>query len=691
MRFYKPGATEYQSQFSPLNLDFMQKNLAQKEANDVLAEDLLDKTSQLQVRGGNYTKPEEAKMYNDWIQTNTANIREKFAAGDMDAKEASRNLSKIVQFYNTNEVVKRMNNDYVYSQSQNKNLAEGKLNQAVGTNFNYLGETPTWTKVNMSEITDDQHAALYNTLSPTSINAKENYEQNYKDLKSNMYAKEWAGAKGYDLEYTASGLPFIKSNKGGNMDRYLTYQMVYEKGLQMADAELRNASTPYVQYQFGKYGKDKYKRENFAQDFANNYVGTFNEHSESDMTNREIIPGLIGKGEEQNTLNEPYAVPTSNITPVDQEWGVDGNKFFDKRGIDAMNTWGADEMNRFVENMNDPSTSEGRKIHGDPDIKTGPYGMGAVESWLNKNVKEVDLVQPYKLPELEGKLFNAWAATNPKYKEYAELNKSQKKDIPFEVLAEMTQGFLKANREYVKDVVKTATTASQINYHTDAEINDAAKRNTAEANYLRMSKRVWEQYTGNRPTATVSDVLSVAALNKIRIWSTADKRFLNQEDMAAINTEHGKTNVPALNRTNPENLLNMLTGDETFKNAVTFSTPDGKQYMMEDRTFSVYTKGEEAVNTLYRKGKMALGQPVEMSWGDGINNIKYKIDKDNQVILLNKSGSPIIINGQKLPPFENIAAMLYQLSTKDNPYLKQSLYPNAAKSKPAAKPAAGKK
>ena len=39
--------------------------------------------------------------------------------------------------------------------------------------------------------------------------------------------------------------------------------------------------------------------------------------------------------------------------------------------------------------------------------------------------------------------------------------------------------------------------------------------------------------------------------------------------------------------------------------------------------------------------------------------------------------------------------MLYQLSIENNPYLKQSLHPNAAKSKPVAKkaanPAAGKK
>jgi hypothetical protein len=138
----------------------------------------------------------------------------------------------------------------------------------------------------------------------------------------------------------------------------------------------------------------------------------------------------------------------------------------------------------------------------------------------------------------------------------------------------------------------------------------------------------------------------------------------------------------------------MLTGDETFKNAVTFSTPDGKQYMIEDRTFGVYTLGEKAANSFYRKGKMAVGQPVEAPW-DNTSSIKYKIDKDNQVILLNKSGSPIIIKGQEIPPFENVANMLYQLSTKDNPYLKQSLYSNAAKSKPVAKkaanPAAGKK
>jgi hypothetical protein len=295
----------------------------------------------------------------------------------------------------------------------------------------------------------------------------------------------------------------------------------------------------------------------------------------------------------------------------------------------------------------------------------------------------IKLTQPYDLPELEGKIFNEWAATNPEYKEYAELNKSQKKDIPLEVLAKMTQGFLKDNREYVKDVVKTANTATQINYHTDAEINDAAKHNTAESNYLRRSKKVWEIYAGNRPTATVADVLSNAANS--RIWSLSDKKFLEEEDRIAINTAHGKTNVPSLSQTNPENLLNMITGDETFKNAVTFSTPDGKQYMIEDRTFGVYTPGEEAANLVYRKGKMALGKPVELDWGDGTNNIKYKIDKDNKVFLLNKSGSPIIIKGKEIPPFENAANMLYQLSMKDSPYLKQSLYPKAAKSKPAAR------
>jgi hypothetical protein len=297
MRFYKPGATEYQSQFSPLNLDFMQKNLAQKEANDLVAEDLIDKASQLKIKGGNYTKDEEVKKYQDWIDTNTATVRDKFYSGELDAKEAARNLGKISQFYNTNEVIKRMNNDYIYSQGQNKNLVEGKLNKAVGTNFNYLGQTPTWDKVNMSEITDDQHAALYNTIAPTSMYDKENYLEQFKDMKAKVSGTSFAGNASLDF---STGVPLIMNTDRKTVNSQLTRAMVREIAAQMAPQEINNAATPWVQYNQNKY-KGNYNEANFIDDFENAFTGYVDTYT-SDVNKR--FSQVSGSSSDKTTKTE---------------------------------------------------------------------------------------------------------------------------------------------------------------------------------------------------------------------------------------------------------------------------------------------------------------------------------------------------------------------------------------------------
>jgi hypothetical protein len=320
MRFYKPGATEYQSQFSPLNLDFMQKNLVQKEANDLVAEDLIDKASQLKIKGGNYTKDEEIKKYQDWIDTNTANIRDKFYSGELDAKEAARNLGKISQFYNTNEVIKRMNNDYVYSQNQNKNLVEGKLNKAVGTNFNYLGQTPTWDKVNMSEITDDQHAALYNTIAPTSMYDKENYLEQFRDMKAKVKGTSFADDASLDF---STGVPLIMNTDGKTVNSQLTRTMVREIAAQMAPQEISNAATPWVQYNQNRY-KGQYNEDNFIDDFENAFTGYVNTYTSD--TNKHFSQ-VSGSGNSKTTKTEGRD-PRRPASQPEKEMGFEFDNFY---------------------------------------------------------------------------------------------------------------------------------------------------------------------------------------------------------------------------------------------------------------------------------------------------------------------------------------------------------------------------
>jgi len=290
MRFFKPSTTEYQSQFSPLNLDFMQKNLVQKEANDDAVDDLLDKTSQLRVKGGNYTTTEEEQKYNNWLKKNTDNVRNGLLNNTMDYKEASKNLTKIIEVYNTNDTIKRINNDAVYSKFQNKNLVEGKLNRAVGTNFNYLGQTPTWNKVNMSEITDDQHAALYNTIAPTGIYDKENYQHQMDKFVGDAVSNQFDLApKKYD---TLTGVPMVEIGDHKYTREELKEEKVREWARNVWEQENRNSNTPFMQYQKQLYGLSggEYTQQQFIEDAANGFPGYYKREITQDNKSYQQLP-----------------------------------------------------------------------------------------------------------------------------------------------------------------------------------------------------------------------------------------------------------------------------------------------------------------------------------------------------------------------------------------------------------------
>lgn len=380
MRFYKPGQTQYQSQFAPLNLDFMQKSLAQKEANDAIAEDLLDKTSQLQVEGGMLSDPNEVKKYNDWIQSNTAAIRDKFYSGELDAKEAARNLNKISQFYNTNEDIKFFNADKQLSANTRTRIAQGKANNALSSNISYLNGQINTTPISSKEGLDAL-ARGHNLLNPTSITDKENFEPHYKDLKGSLFAEEWGNANGLNIQRTADGIPYVVNTKTGKMDEALTWKMVYDKGLQFAEDELRNSAKPYVQYNQLRY-KDKYTPEQLAREFANNFTGTYTKHTESTVNQNDVLEGLMDK---EGKTNKFTKTPLSNHA-------LAGGTVTNTEGIEEI----AKTKNKLNRIINGESTGGGVAKPRPGAASTGPgISVGTSVTFADLSDKELDLVERY--------------------------------------------------------------------------------------------------------------------------------------------------------------------------------------------------------------------------------------------------------------------------------------------------------
>ena len=657
MRFYKPGNTQYQSQFAPLDLNFIQKIGAAKDAQSYEVDDLLDKADQLKIDAGMFSKKEEVDKYNQWLKENVTSTRDQLLNQEITEEEAARNISKINSVLTTSEAVKFFNADSKLTAELRAGIVAGKYNKGISTNFNYLDpNNPQITPISYTE-------GLGALAEAGNIQVPGDFLKDHKDWYDNINTTQLGN--------------IIASNKYKVIsDPKLGLILADQDGNKVTKGQFKDALRPYAEsyakenFQNTSLGSVDYMRRTGKneEDYANRLLDSYSGYFKLDEDTRNTTYRPLGDSvTSAATLNAPYSVPTINMAPVDQNWGIEEGDF---KKLTPLGMY---------------------------DLITIPSSLFMVDELKDAAGKITKRdAQPYELDELPKKYLESWAMNNPNwqhvYKNYMGPNNPNNIKIPESTLKAMYKAFYPDMEEYNKDIVRTANTATQINYRTDAEINDAAKRNTAEANYLRQSRRVWEIYAGNKPSATISDVLINAGNS--RIWSVTDKKFLNTEDRDNLNKEHGTTNVPALGQTTAENLLNVLTSDETFKNAVTFSTPDGNQYMIEDRTFGLYNSGEKSVNTFYRKGKMALGRPVEAPWDD-VSNITYKIGKNNQVTLLTESGSPVKIKGKEIAPFANMSNMLYQLSIENNPYLKQSLHPNAAKSKPVAKkaanPAAGKK
>jgi len=101
MRFFQPSTPQYVSQFTPLPLEFMAKQIQQKEAASATAEDLLTKTNDLKLKAGNHTDPLVVDEYNQWLDDNKNAIAEKYYSGDINEKDVARGLSNYKIFIKT--------------------------------------------------------------------------------------------------------------------------------------------------------------------------------------------------------------------------------------------------------------------------------------------------------------------------------------------------------------------------------------------------------------------------------------------------------------------------------------------------------------------------------------------------------------------------------------------------------------
>jgi hypothetical protein len=677
MRFFQPTPTQYVPQYTPLNLELMKQTLDAREMQDLKAEDALaEAANSLVVKGGMYTKPEEVEEVNNYLQSNINNVAQKLHAGEIDAKDAVLNINRLKTFYNTHPSVQFFKEDENLTNVTRTAMTQGKLNNAISPGATYFDNQLKINRPISWKEGKESLANAYNFKTPTSIDAEQNYGKRYADIKPSSLIQEYANQNGFTFQRdSATGLPLVIDKKTGTVNEQVTWQMLYDAGLTMAPDELKNSATDYVQYQKARY--KNYTPKQFAIEFANaGAAKIFTKTGITDETKYDVLETMYKAEQEAaaaQAMNQDFEAPTSNIIPTDEEWGIRQGRFFDSLFGSSDNL--PRDLN--INDLDNPNSITGLKINGVATLDDRAKYTDKHGFINNTNIK-YSVIQPYDLPETEKKYFENWLKNNKKhgymYDNYI-VNNPNKVDINPKKLAGIYKDFFNDMKEYTQDIVKTASTASQVNYYSDASINDDLKRGQyGEARYKQQAQRVWTTYVGNKSTGTISDVLINAANNKSRIWSVKDKKFLKQEDIKTINDNYGTTNVPSLGRTNPENLFNVLTGDETFKNGITFSTPDGKQYLIEDRTYGVGdNKAEPFVTELYRKGKMALGQPVKTNW-DNDNDIIYKIDKDNQVILLDKTGT------KDIGVFKNIADMSYQLVQKNNPFVKEALVPKKTKS-----------
>jgi len=376
MRFYKPGQTQYQSQFAPLDLNFIQKIGAAKDAESYAVDDMLDKADQLQIEAGMFSKKDEVDKYNQWLKSNVATTRDKLLNQEITEQEAARNISKINSVLANSDAVKFFNADKKLSEQLRANMASGKYNQGLSTNFNYLDpNNPQITTMSYKEGLDAL-ARAGNIQTPTSMYDKENYASQFNDLKASVAGTSFAGNPKLDF---STGVPLIMSTDGKSVDTELTRKMVEEIGLKMAPQELRNSATPWVQYNKIKYGNN-YNEQQFAKDFADAYTGYY-KSSIKDFDKKFSQVSGSGSG---NKDKQEGRIPARPASQNEAEVGFSPSSFYNMKA------------------------------------STSPNMIGGLGTTVAPGAVKKEALQVYELPSNMQEVVKDYIKDNPKWKKVAE-------------------------------------------------------------------------------------------------------------------------------------------------------------------------------------------------------------------------------------------------------------------------------
>jgi hypothetical protein len=291
MRFYKPGKTEYQSQFAPLDLNFIQKIGAAKDTQSYAVDDLLNKADQLQIDAGMFSKQEEVDKYNQWLKENVTATRDRLLNQEITEEEAARNISKINSVLTNSKAVKFFDADKKLTAEIRAGMVAGKYNQGISTNFNYLDpNNPQITPISYTEGLDAL-AKAGNIKTPTGIYDKENYQHQMDKFVGDATSDQWDNApKEYDK---ITGVPMIKVGDHKYTKEELTDSKVREWARNVWEQENRNKNTPFMQYQnrlFGIQGQE-YTQKQFEDDAAKAYSGYYTREITQDNSSYQQMTG----------------------------------------------------------------------------------------------------------------------------------------------------------------------------------------------------------------------------------------------------------------------------------------------------------------------------------------------------------------------------------------------------------------
>lgn len=319
MRFYKPGQTEYQSQFAPLDLNFIQKIGAAKDTQSYEVDDLLDKADQLKIDAGMFSKKEEVDKYNQWLKENVTSTRDKLLNQEITEEEAARNISKINSVLTNSEAVNFFNADKKLTAELRAGIVAGKYNKGISTNFNYLDpNNPQITPISYTEGLDALAKA-------GNIQVPGDFLKEHKDWYDNINTTQLGNI------IASNKYKFISDPKLGLI-------LADQNGIRVTRGQFKEALRPYAKsyakenFQNTSIGSVDYMRRlgKTEEDYENRLLDSYSGYFSLDEDTRNTTYRPLGDGSDKTTKPTPGgAAYAAAATPTPR--GIKNAKTFKSR------------------------------------------------------------------------------------------------------------------------------------------------------------------------------------------------------------------------------------------------------------------------------------------------------------------------------------------------------------------------